>query len=189
MMHSYLFQFAQVHHEFRLPELSSIAELHGFSLSLPPQPEHRDPTRPFMVIGLEDEEHARILARRCILIKYVVAYASAQISVSYRLNIYLKNRSVFVFYGQGSNYDELHAANRTHQDEWLRFARDTSFRFLVTAYNHKIPQTRQREVIESFSYMGFLGKIDLKNPDIILTCFEECALHLLPNLICLPHEF
>lgn len=81
-MHSYLFQFAQVHHEFRLPELSSIAELHGFSLSLPPQPEHRDPTRPFMVIGLEDEEHARILARRCILIKYVVAHASAQISVS-----------------------------------------------------------------------------------------------------------
>lgn len=103
-----------------------------------------------MVIGLEDEEHARILARRCILIK-----------------------SVFVFYGQGFNYDELHAANRTLQGEWSRFTHDTSFRFLVTAYNHKIPQTRQREVIESFSYMGFLGKIDLKNPDIILTCFEE----------------
>jgi len=141
-----------------------------------------------MVIGLEDEEQARILARRCILIKYVVAHASAH-RYQYRLNIYFKNRSVFVFYGQGFNYDELHAANRTHQGEWSRFAHDTSFRFLVTAYNHKIPQTRQREVIESFSYMGFLGKIDLKNPDIILTCFEECALHLLPNLTCLPHEF
>jgi len=29
--------------------------------------------------------------------------------------------------------------------------------------------------MESFAYMGFLGKIDLKNSEIVLGCFEECG--------------
>ncbi|RDB25139.1 tRNA (guanine(10)-N2)-methyltransferase [Hypsizygus marmoreus] len=146
----YLIVFAQVHHEFRIPELRSIAELHGFTFSLPPSPEDQDPTRPYMVLDLDEEEHALILARRCILIK-----------------------SVYEFYGQGSTYEELHASNRKNQARWARYVTDTSFRFIVTAYNHKIPQARQSEVVESFSYMGFLGKIDMKNPEILLGCFEE----------------
>src|SRR5882757_9731517 len=84
-------------------------------------------------------------------------------------------RSVFEFYAQGSSYETLHTANRQNESLWHRYIKDTSFRFLVTAYNHTIPQSRQRDVIESFAYMGFLGKIDMKTPDIILTCFEECA--------------
>jgi len=43
----------------------------------------------------------------------------------------------------------------------------------VTAYNHKISDSRQRNIVESFSYMGFLGKIDMKNPQVTLGCFEE----------------
>ncbi|GLB37683.1 putative RNA methylase family UPF0020 [Lyophyllum shimeji] len=82
----YLIVFAQAHHEFRIPELQSVSELHGFAVILPLNPEDRDPTRPFMVIELEQEEHALILARRCILVK-----------------------SVYEFYGQGSTYEELHA--------------------------------------------------------------------------------
>ncbi|KAJ3512258.1 hypothetical protein NLJ89_g3627 [Agrocybe chaxingu] len=146
----YLFHFAQAHDEFRLPELASVAELHGISYSLPQEPENRDPKRPYMVIDLEREDHARTLARRCILIK-----------------------AVYEFYGQGSTYEELHEANRKSETLWTRYIDDTSFRFLVTAYQHKIPQSRQRDVIESFSYMGFLGKIEMKNPDITLTVFEE----------------
>ena len=72
VMPSYLFHFAHAHNEFRLPELKSIAELHGFSILLPQNPDDRDPTRPCMVIGLEEEEHARILGSRCILIKCVL---------------------------------------------------------------------------------------------------------------------
>jgi tRNA (guanine10-N2)-methyltransferase len=83
-------------------------------------------------------------------------------------------RAVYEFYGQGSTYEELHEANRTGEPLWTRYVENTSFRFLVTSSQHKIPQTRQREVIESFAYMGFLGKIDMKNPDIVLICFEEC---------------
>ncbi|KAF9010647.1 RNA methylase [Cyathus striatus] len=150
MPQKYLFQFAQSHNEFRLPEIYSIAELHGFEFTLSPNPDDRDHTRPFMIIELEKEEHARLLARRCILIK-----------------------SVYEFYAQGSTYEEVHAANRQNEYLWKKYVPDTSFRFLVSGYNHKIPQARQREVIESFSYMAFLGEINMKTPDIMIACFEE----------------
>jgi tRNA (guanine10-N2)-methyltransferase len=62
----YLIVFAQAHENFRVPELLSIAELYGFPLSID---NGLDPSRPFGVLVLEQEEHVRLLARRCILIK------------------------------------------------------------------------------------------------------------------------
>ncbi|KAG6850972.1 hypothetical protein H0H93_005841 [Arthromyces matolae] len=149
-MLQYLYVFADVHHDFRIPELHSIAELHGFSFTLAEKIEDGGPMSPYMVIGLEREEHALILARRCILVK-----------------------SVYEFYAQGSSYDELHTCNRAKEAQWARYIPDTSFRFFVTAHNHKIPQSRQRDVVESFAYMGLLGKIDMRNPQIMFGCFEE----------------
>ncbi|KAF7361937.1 RNA methylase [Mycena venus] len=146
-MPAFLFVFAQSHSEFRLPELESVAELHGFAISVPPD---CDTSRPFMVLNLESEEHVRVLASRCILIKHV-----------------------YEFYAQGGNYDELHVANKASSHMWSSYVHDTPFKFAVTAYNHKISESRQRNIVESFSYMGFLGKIDMKNPQIILGCFEE----------------
>jgi len=64
----YLLVFAQAHEDFRVPELRSIAELHGFPLNIA---NDFDPSRPFGVLALEQEVHARLLARRCILIKWV----------------------------------------------------------------------------------------------------------------------
>lgn len=71
-MPQFLVHFAQAHNDFRLPELQSIAELHGISYTLPEDEKDRDPYRPWMVIGLPSEDDARTLARRCILIKYAV---------------------------------------------------------------------------------------------------------------------
>lgn len=65
----YLFFFAQAHEDFRIPEILSIAELHGFQITMPDAPKERDPTRPFMIAGLEEEAHAKILADRCILVR------------------------------------------------------------------------------------------------------------------------
>lgn len=150
----YLFVFAQAHDEFRIPELQSISELYGFTIGLS---RYSDPLaceaavkRPFMVLGLEEDAHAKLLASRCILIK-----------------------SVYEFYAQGSTYDELHAANRGVRPRWEQYISDTSFKFTVIGYNHSLSQRWQRNVIESFSYMDFLGKIDMKDPDIVLGCFEE----------------
>jgi len=66
MPSDYLALFAQVHHEFRIPELLSVSELHQFTIGLPP---NIDASRPFIILSLESEEHALILARRCILVK------------------------------------------------------------------------------------------------------------------------
>ncbi|KAF8210179.1 tRNA guanosine-2'-O-methyltransferase [Mycena galopus ATCC 62051] len=146
-MPPFLFIFAQSHSEFRLPELESISKLHGFTISVPAD---CDLSRPFMVLTLDSEEHARLLASRCILIKHVYEY-----------------------YAQGGDYYELHIANKASSHLWSSYVHDTSFKFVVTAYNHKIPESRQRNIVESFSYMGFLGKIDMKNPQVLMGCFEE----------------
>ncbi|KAH9942477.1 tRNA guanosine-2'-O-methyltransferase [Epithele typhae] len=147
MLIEYLFVFAQVHDEFRVPELLSISELHGFEIKFPEDP---DTSRPFMVLGLEAEEHARLLAQRCILVRYVCE-----------------------FYARGKTYDELHENTRLQKPRWEKYYVDTSFKFLITAFNHTIPQWRQTIVVESFSYMDFQGKIEMKNPEITLAVFEE----------------
>ncbi|KAF8554733.1 tRNA guanosine-2'-O-methyltransferase [Imleria badia] len=149
----YLFVFAQAHEEFRVPELRSIAELHGFPVGF-----DRYTTedladvvrRPFMILKLEEEEHARLLANRCILIK-----------------------SIYEFYAQGSTYDDLHEANKRVRSLWERYIPDTSFKFTVIGYNHGLSQRRQRDAIESFAYMDFLGKIEMRHPEITLGVFEE----------------
>ncbi len=69
MFTQYLVVFAQVHDEFRMPEILSISELYGFEIRFPDNPEDKDTSRPFMILELKDEEHAKLLAQRCILIK------------------------------------------------------------------------------------------------------------------------
>ncbi|OCH85102.1 tRNA guanosine-2'-O-methyltransferase [Obba rivulosa] len=143
----YLLVFAQAHADFRIPELQSVSELYGFHIGLL---ENADPSRPFMVVELEEEMYARLLARRCILVK-----------------------AVCEFYARGATYDEVHERNRACRSQWERYVPDTSFKFVVSAYNHSIPQRRQRDVVESFSYMDFLGKIDMKSPEITMVVHEE----------------
>ncbi|KAG6331791.1 hypothetical protein ID866_7297 [Astraeus odoratus] len=105
-----------------------------------------------MILELQEEAHAGLLAKRCILI-----------------------RAVYEFYAQGSTYDELHRENRNVRSRWERYILDTSFKFTVVGYNHGLSQRWQRDVIEGFSYMNFMGKIDMRDPDIVLGCFEEYA--------------
>ncbi|KAF5389449.1 hypothetical protein D9757_004270 [Collybiopsis confluens] len=142
--------FAQAHAEFRIPELESVAQLYNFKVNLSDNMDDRDTSRPFMVVELESDHHARLLARRCILIK-----------------------SIYGFYGKGANYEELHSCNQANRRLWERYIPETSFKFIVSAFNHKIPLRRQRDIVEGFAYMGFMGKIDMKNPELTLSCFEE----------------
>ncbi|KAH8107747.1 tRNA guanosine-2'-O-methyltransferase, partial [Cristinia sonorae] len=148
MMYSpYLFQFAQVHEEFRIPELLSVSELYGFKIQFP---DEIDITRPFMVLGLESDDHARLLTRRCILVK-----------------------SICEFYARGKTYEEMHEQTRAASSKWSKYTADTSFKMRVTAYNHTVPQWRATQVMEEFSYMNMLGKIDMANPEVTLICYEE----------------
>lgn len=94
-------------------------------------------------------------------------------------------RSVYELYAKGCTYEEMHRQNRASRHLWERYIPNTSFKFVVNGYNHSISKARQRQVIEDFSYMGFMGTIDLLNPEVTLGCFEECELN--SPLQCLQH--
>lgn len=83
---------------------------------------------------------------------------------------------MYEFYARGATYEELHENNKAARPKWQKYVPDTSFKFFVNGYNQSIPKARQRQVIEDFSYMDFLGKIDLKTPEVTMGCFEECTL-------------
>ncbi|EKM54553.1 uncharacterized protein PHACADRAFT_196984 [Phanerochaete carnosa HHB-10118-sp] len=151
MITDYLFVFAQKHDEFRVPEVLSVAELYDIKIAFYGIPAELDVSRPFMVLGLESEEDAKKLARKCILIK-----------------------SVHEFYGRGKTYEDLFAQTQQNGHRWAKYVQETSFKFKVEAYNHSIPQYRQKEVVESFAWMDFLGEINMRNPEITLCVFEEC---------------
>jgi len=65
----YLLHSAVAHNEFRLPELSSVSQLFNFEIGLLDDAKDYDPKRPFTIVTLESDNHARLLARRCIMIK------------------------------------------------------------------------------------------------------------------------
>ena len=65
----YLLHFAVAHNDFRLPELSSISQLFDFEIGLPDDANDDHSKRPFMIVTLESDEHARFLAKRCVMIK------------------------------------------------------------------------------------------------------------------------
>ena len=83
-------------------------------------------------------------------------------------------RSVYELYARGCTYEGVHEQNRRSRHLWGKYVPDTSFKFVVNGYNHSISKARQRNVIEDFSYMGFMGRIDLLNPEVTMGCFEEC---------------
>ncbi|EJD52503.1 tRNA guanosine-2'-O-methyltransferase [Auricularia subglabra TFB-10046 SS5] len=142
-----LFRFAQTLPEFRIPEVLSVAELHGIPIQIPYD---ADPMRPFMILDLESEEHARILARRCILIK-----------------------SVSEFWAAGDTIREVHDGVRVCEPLWSQYCEKTSFKFTVAAHNQTINKEEQRERIEALAWMNFRGKIDLKSPQLVLEWWEE----------------
>jgi tRNA (guanine10-N2)-methyltransferase len=72
LVKKYLLHFAVAHDDFRLPELSSVSHLFNFEIGLPDDAKDYDPRRPFTIVTLECDKHARLLARRCTMIKLVV---------------------------------------------------------------------------------------------------------------------
>ena len=81
---------------------------------------------------------------------------------------------MYELYARGPSYSEMHQRTRENKHLYERFVESTPFRFTVSAYNHTIPLRRQKEIVESFSFMGFKGPVDMKNPELVCSVFEEC---------------
>lgn len=167
-MPSYLIHFAIVHSEFRLPELESVGKIHGFEVTLPEDAEERDPSRPFMIVELEREEHARMLARRCILIRCACWL--------YEWGLVLKlGRAIYEFWLSAPTYSDLHTQNRAHLSLWQPYMSSTH-KWHISSKGHTIPQSRMKVVVDSFAYVGLKGRIDLSGKvEEVFAIFEECA--------------
>ncbi|QRW21627.1 hypothetical protein RhiXN_06616 [Rhizoctonia solani] len=146
----YFIHFAVTHADFRIPELLSVAQCYGFEVGLPSEPEI-DNNRPFLQLEINNDEDAKVLAQRCILVK-----------------------AVYALWGHGESYDELHAMNKRNRAIWdTDHYNSARFRFNVMAYSHTLSKERQRDIMNSFAYMGYQGKIDMKDPEFIMACIEE----------------
>ncbi|CAE6483335.1 unnamed protein product [Rhizoctonia solani] len=146
----YFIHFAVTHAEFRIPELLSVAQCHGFKVGLPPESQI-DNTRPFLHVEIDNDEYVQVLAQRCILVK-----------------------AIYELWAYGASYNELHAMNRGNRAIWdTDNYQSARFRFNVMAYSHTISKERQRDIMNSFAYMGYKGKIDMNDPEFIMACIEE----------------
>lgn len=138
-MPPYLVQFAQSHDEFRLPEFLSLAKLEKVKISYNKDDYKLD--NPFFKVELESTEDAQKLVKRAILIKHI-----------------------FELWGEGENYEQVHAEVKKTSDRWNDYM-TCSFKFVVSCFGSTIVAKEQLAIINSFSYLGFEGVIDMKNPD------------------------
>ncbi|KAJ5089496.1 tRNA (guanine(10)-N2)-methyltransferase [Penicillium argentinense] len=142
----YLIRFAQVHETFRQPEIQALATLAGVDLEIVSY----DDYSPYCIVKLQDEAAARAIITRSILAK-----------------------DISELWGQGTNYEGLHAqVHQRTQHRWTYY-REKSFAFAVDTFAGKRSQSKKSEIIKSFAYMGLEGPIRLRNPDEQFYVMEE----------------
>ncbi|GAA5889952.1 hypothetical protein JCM8208_001178 [Rhodotorula glutinis] len=138
---------------FRLPELHSVAQLYSIPISWPSPP---DSTRPYVLIGLESEDHARTLAKRLVSAKHV-----------------------WEFWAHGDSYAAVHEQVKSDavRPLWEPYASDPScsWKFTVAGHLRTIPLPQQIATVNTFSFMPFKGPIKLRNPNLEVGVFEEYA--------------
>lgn len=99
---------------------------------------------------LQNDEAARALISRTILAK-----------------------DISELWGQGTNYDELHADVRTRTSHRWADYNGIPLAFAVYGFCGKRSQDKRLEIIRSFAYMGLTGPIQLKNPPLQFIVMEE----------------
>lgn len=115
---------------------------------------------PYCVVKLADEAAARALISRCILAK-----------------------DIFELWGYGTTYDELHANVKERTEPLWSQYHDIPFAFAVDTFVGKRGQTAKRDIIKSFTYLGFKGPIRLKTPEQQFTVMEEYMIHTEANAL------
>ncbi|AOW02842.1 uncharacterized protein YALI1_C19510g [Yarrowia lipolytica] len=143
----YLLLLSQTHMQFRLAELTALAQLENIAVDL----SSHDESSPFMIVELENDEAAKKLIRRSVLAKSI-----------YEL-----------WGGPAASMEELHEQIKTQTSQlWPKYATD-SFKFEIIGYQSSRPKEEFIKMVEGFSYMDFKGKIKMKSPDHVFTILED----------------
>lgn len=105
-----------------------------------------------MIVNLPSEREARLLGSRVVAVK-----------------------AIYEYWTDAASYDELHDNVRGIREVWSPYAtsRETTWKFKMGAHGRTIPMAMQREIINTFSYMEFVGDINLKDPMVEIGVFEE----------------
>ena len=83
-------------------------------------------------------------------------------------------QSIHELWGSSTSYQGLHSYVQTNASHFYSSYRTFPFKFKFDSFGSSRTITAQREIIESFSWLGFKGPIVLKGEDVeILTVFEE----------------
>ncbi|KAI9794687.1 MAG: NAD-dependent histone deacetylase sir2 [Piccolia ochrophora] len=142
----FLVRFVQVHETFRRPEIQALAEVHGHHVEF----DVYDETSPFSIITLQNCFEARRIVGRSVL-----------------------SKAIYELWGSGTTYEELHNdVQRQASPPWRKY-KNTSFRFDIDAYQGKRTAQEQRDLINSFRYLGFDGTIKLDHPEEKFRIFED----------------
>ncbi|ORZ15647.1 hypothetical protein BCR42DRAFT_437915 [Absidia repens] len=143
----YLIQFAQSHDEFRLPEFESLAVLENVQYNYSKDSYRLD--NPYFKVELESDEDARKIVKRSILVK-----------------------KVYELWGEGKTYEEVNQQVIANKAKWADY-QHSSFKFSVSAFGWTLTAKEQLDIINSFSYLGFEGDIDLKDPQVKFGVLED----------------
>ncbi|SPO39675.1 related to TRM11 - Catalytic subunit of an adoMet-dependent tRNA [Pseudozyma flocculosa] len=178
----YIAHFATTHATFRLPDFYSAAAYLEVPFAFVPVPVSKnypsaasssasmsdkhaqsstststsawqpDPTRPYQLVYLPSDAVAQQLLRRCVSL-----------------------RSIWAYWAHGSSYAELHALAQTpsHRPLWEPSITVPSWKAHVFSYSGTISERRKVDVIQSFAYMEFQGRIQLREPSMRWGVMEE----------------
>ncbi|KAF2632198.1 tRNA guanosine-2'-O-methyltransferase [Macroventuria anomochaeta] len=146
-MPEYLVRLAQIHETFRKAELHALAELAGVELEIVKY----DDDSPYCIVHLPSDAAAKQVASRAMLIQ-----------------------GIYELWGQGSTYDEFRSnVTETSSTKWPTYQTST-FSFRIERYRGvQAPAEQTRAIIESFQFLGFKGKVQIKNPEASFRIFEE----------------
>ncbi|EXJ58846.1 hypothetical protein A1O7_06276 [Cladophialophora yegresii CBS 114405] len=163
-----LLRFAQTHESFRCPEIEALSTL----ADLPCELVSYDEKSPFCVVRFpslypcEESESTSLPSP--------VAYdPTSDARIRGFASRSILSKCIYEVWGQGWDYEELHAdVRRRSHHLWAAF-RQSSFKFSVDCFGSTRDVDQQRDIINSFRYLDLRGKIKMKGPEVEFAVLEE----------------
>jgi tRNA (guanine10-N2)-methyltransferase len=148
----YLIRFVQAHEAFRRPELEALACLAGVEIEIV----FYSTISPFCIIRFKNtsDRNLEVLARHFV-------------------SNSILSKGIYELWGAGADYRSLHSNITSRSLHLWSSYKSRSFKFTIDGYLGKRSSNEQRELIDSFSYLGFDGKIEMNNPYATFTVFED----------------
>ncbi|TFB02625.1 hypothetical protein CCMA1212_005420 [Trichoderma ghanense] len=149
----FLIKFASEHESFRVPEIEALAIIENLNLKI----KEYDPQSPFCVVQLPSVDAAKKLLRRSVLA-----------------------HSIHELWGTAPSLSALHPIIQSQTSHLWPQYKDSSFKFVVDAYQGAHSNKERLAIIDTFSYLPFDGPIRMSNPDETFTVFEFWPFNSVP---------